>query len=80
MSRSGIGNAQIGDSYALASITAAVLGGAALSGARDVHRRPVASVLLALILSALPFLELSTETAVIITGVLVLLSIVLFHW
>ena len=34
MARSGIGNAQIGDSYALASITAAVLGGAALSGGR----------------------------------------------
>ena len=34
MTRSGIGNAQIGDSYALSSITAAVLGGAALSGGR----------------------------------------------
>ena len=80
MSRSGIGNAQIGDSYALASITAAVLGGAALSGGRATFiGGTVASVLLALILSALPFLELSTEHGLIITGVLVLLGIVLFQ-
>jgi ribose transport system ATP-binding protein len=34
MARSSVGNAQIGDSYALNSITAAVLGGAALTGGR----------------------------------------------
>ncbi len=80
MTRSGIGNAQIGDSYALASITAAVLGGAALSGGRATFLgATVASVLLALILSALPFLELSTEHGQMITGVLVLLGIVLFQ-
>ncbi|HEY6567489.1 MAG TPA: amidohydrolase family protein [Actinomycetota bacterium] len=80
MSRSGIGNAQIGDSYALASITAAVLGGAALSGGRATFiGGTVASVLLALILTALPFLDLSTEHGLMITGVLVLLGIVLFQ-
>ncbi|MGZ5305791.1 MAG: amidohydrolase family protein [Actinomycetota bacterium] len=80
MTRSGIGNAQIGDSYALASITAAVLGGAALSGGRATFLgASVASVLLALILSALPFLELSTEHGLMITGVLVLVGIVLFQ-
>ena len=80
MARSGIGNAQIGDSYALASITAAVLGGAALSGGRATFiGAAVASVLLALILSALPFLGLSAEHGLMITGVLVLLGIVLFQ-
>jgi cytosine/adenosine deaminase-related metal-dependent hydrolase/ribose/xylose/arabinose/galactoside ABC-type transport system permease subunit len=80
MTRSGIGNAQIGDSYALSSITAAVLGGAALSGGRATFLgASVASVLLALIISALPFLGLSTEHGLMITGVLVLLGIVLFQ-
>jgi 5-methylthioadenosine/S-adenosylhomocysteine deaminase len=80
MARSGIGNAQIGDSYALASITAAVLGGAALSGGRATFLGgTVASVLLALILSALPFLGLSAEHGLMITGVLVLLGIMLFQ-
>jgi cytosine/adenosine deaminase-related metal-dependent hydrolase len=80
MARSGIGNAQIGDAYALSSITAAVLGGAALSGGRATFiGGTVASVLLALIIAALPFLGLSTEHGLMITGVLVLLGIVLFQ-
>jgi len=80
MTRSGIGNAQIGDSYALSSITAAVLGGASLSGGRATFLgASVASVLLALIISALPFLGLSAEHGLIITGVLVLLGIALFQ-
>ena len=75
-----IGNAQIGDSYALASITAAVLGGAALAGGRATFiGAAVASVLLALILTALPFLGLSAEHGLMIIGVLVLLGIVLFQ-
>lgn len=80
MTRSGIGNAQIGDSYALSSITAAVLGGAALSGGRATFiGGTVAAVLLALIINALPFLGLSAEHGMMITGVLVLLGIVLFQ-
>ncbi|MGZ8582197.1 MAG: amidohydrolase family protein [Actinomycetota bacterium] len=80
MTRSGIGNAAIGDSYAINSITAAVLGGAALSGGRATFLGAlVASVLLALIISALPFLGLSAEHGLIIIGVLVLLGIVLFQ-
>jgi 5-methylthioadenosine/S-adenosylhomocysteine deaminase len=80
MSRSGVGNAQIGESYALSSITAAVLGGAALSGGRATFLgATVASVLLALIVSALPFLGLSAEHGQMITGGLVLLGIVLFQ-
>ena len=80
MARSGIGNAQIGESYALNSITAAVLGGAALSGGRATFLGAlVASVLLALIISALPFLGLAAEHGLMIIGVLVLLGIVLFQ-
>ena len=80
MTRSGIGNAQIGDSYALSSITAAVLGGAALSGGRATFLgASVAAVLLALIISALPFLGLSAEHGLIITGVLVLVGVALFQ-
>jgi cytosine/adenosine deaminase-related metal-dependent hydrolase/ribose/xylose/arabinose/galactoside ABC-type transport system permease subunit len=80
MARSSVGNAQIGDSYALNSITAAVLGGAALSGGRATFvGGVVASVLLALILTALPFLGLSSEYGLIIIGILVLLGIVLFQ-
>jgi cytosine/adenosine deaminase-related metal-dependent hydrolase/ribose/xylose/arabinose/galactoside ABC-type transport system permease subunit len=80
MARSGIGNAQIGDTYALNSITAAVLGGAALAGGRATFvGGVVASVLLALIISALPFLGLSTEHGLMIIGVLVLLGVALFQ-
>jgi cytosine/adenosine deaminase-related metal-dependent hydrolase/ribose/xylose/arabinose/galactoside ABC-type transport system permease subunit len=80
MARSGIGNAQIGDSYALNSITAAVLGGAALSGGRATFiGATVASVLLALIITALPFLGLSGEYGLIVIGVLVLIGIVLYQ-
>jgi 5-methylthioadenosine/S-adenosylhomocysteine deaminase len=80
MTRSGIGNAQIGESFALNSITAAVLGGAALSGGRATFLgAATASVLLALIISALPFLGLSAEHGQMIIGLLVLLGIVLFQ-
>ena len=80
MTRSGIGNAQIGDSYALNSITAAVLGGAALSGGRATFLgATVASVLLALIISVLPFLGLGAEHGLMIIGILVLLGIALFQ-
>jgi 5-methylthioadenosine/S-adenosylhomocysteine deaminase len=80
LSRTGIGNAQIGASYTLNSITAAVLGGTALSGGRATFIGVVvASVLLATIISALPFLGLSTEHGLMIIGVLVLLGIALFQ-
>jgi cytosine/adenosine deaminase-related metal-dependent hydrolase/ribose/xylose/arabinose/galactoside ABC-type transport system permease subunit len=80
MTRSSVGNAAIGDSYALDSITAAVLGGAALSGGRATFLGAVvASVLLSLIIIALPFLGLSSEYGLMIVGVLVLIGIVLFQ-
>jgi cytosine/adenosine deaminase-related metal-dependent hydrolase/ribose/xylose/arabinose/galactoside ABC-type transport system permease subunit len=80
MARSPIGNAQIGSSFALNSITAAVLGGAALSGGRATFvGSTVAAVLLALITTALPFLELSPTDGSMIVGLLVLAGIILFQ-
>ncbi len=80
MSRSPVGNAQIGSSYALNSITAAVLGGASLAGGKATFiGTATASVLLALILTALPFLGLTPDHGLMIIGVLVLLGIVLFQ-
>jgi cytosine/adenosine deaminase-related metal-dependent hydrolase/ribose/xylose/arabinose/galactoside ABC-type transport system permease subunit len=80
MARSPIGNAQIGSSFALNSITAAVLGGAALSGGRATFvGSTVAAVLLALITTALPFLGLSPTDGTMIIGLLVLAGIILFQ-
>jgi 5-methylthioadenosine/S-adenosylhomocysteine deaminase len=80
MARSPIGNAQIGSSFALNSITAAVLGGAALSGGRATFvGSTVAAVLLALVITALPFLDLSPTDGSMIIGLLVLVGIVLFQ-
>ncbi|GIU92770.1 MAG: hypothetical protein KatS3mg011_1676 [Acidimicrobiia bacterium] len=80
MARTGVGNAQIGSSYTLNSITAAVLGGASLAGGRATFvGAVVASLLLALIIAVLPFLGLSTEHGLMVIGVLVLIGIVLFQ-
>ncbi len=80
MARSGVGNAQIGSSYTLNSITAAVLGGAALTGGRATFvGGVVASLLLALIISVLPFLGLGTEHGLMIIGLLVLVGVILFQ-
>jgi cytosine/adenosine deaminase-related metal-dependent hydrolase/ribose/xylose/arabinose/galactoside ABC-type transport system permease subunit len=80
MARSPIGNATVGSTFALNSITAAVLGGAALSGGRATFLGgTVAAVLLALILTVLPYLGLSPDDGPMIIGVLVLLGIVLFQ-
>ena len=80
MARSPIGNATIGSTFALTSITAAVLGGAALAGGRATFLgSTVAALLLALIITVLPFLGLSPDDGPLIIGVLVLLGIVLFQ-
>ena len=80
MARSGIGNAQIGQAYTLNSITAAVLGGAALSGGRATFvGAVVAAVLLALIITALPFLGLMPEHGLMAIGVLVILGIAFYQ-
>ncbi|HEX6196599.1 MAG TPA: amidohydrolase family protein [Jiangellaceae bacterium] len=80
MARSGVGNADIGTSYTLNSITAAVLGGAALTGGRATFvGSVVASVLLATIITVLPFLGLSADYGLVIIGVLVLIGVILFQ-
>jgi ribose transport system ATP-binding protein len=80
MVRSPIGNAQSGGSFTLNSITAAVLGGAALAGGRATFvGGTVAAVLLALIITALPFLGLAPTDGPMIIGLLVLAGIVLFQ-
>jgi cytosine/adenosine deaminase-related metal-dependent hydrolase/ribose/xylose/arabinose/galactoside ABC-type transport system permease subunit len=80
MARSPIGNATIGSTFALNSITAAVLGGASLAGGRATFLgATVAAILLALIITVLPYLGLSPNDGPMIIGVLVLLGIVLFQ-
>ena len=80
MARSPIGNAQVGSTFALNSITAAVLGGASLAGGRATFiGGTVAAILLALILTVLPYLGLSPNDGPMIIGILVLIGIVLFQ-
>jgi len=80
MARSPIGNASIGAPFTLNSITAAVLGGASLAGGRATFLGgAVAAVLLALIITALPFLGLSPDDGAMIIGLLVLAGMILFQ-
>jgi cytosine/adenosine deaminase-related metal-dependent hydrolase/branched-subunit amino acid ABC-type transport system permease component len=80
MARTPVGNAQVGSTFALNSITAAVLGGASLAGGRATFvGGTVAALLLALILTVLPYLGLSPTDGSMIIGGLVLLGIVLFQ-
>ena len=80
MARSPIGNAQVGSTFALNSITAAVLGGASLAGGRATFLGgSVAALLLSVILVALPFNGLQPDDGAMIIGVLVLAGIFLFQ-
>ncbi|HJR92499.1 MAG TPA: amidohydrolase family protein [Acidimicrobiia bacterium] len=80
MARSPIGNAQVGSTFALNSITAAVLGGASLAGGRATFvGGTVAALLLAVILTVLPYLGLTPSDGTMIIGALVLVGIVLFQ-
>ena len=80
MARSPVGNATIGSTFALNSITAAVLGGASLAGGRTTFLgSAVAALLLAIIITVLPFLGLAPDDGPLIIGVLLLLGIILFQ-
>ena len=80
MARSPIGNAQVGSTFALSSITAAVLGGASLAGGRATFLGgTVAALLLAVIITVLPYLGLSNSDGLMIIGGLVLIGIILFQ-
>jgi 5-methylthioadenosine/S-adenosylhomocysteine deaminase len=80
MARSAIGNAQVGTPFALNSITAAVLGGASLAGGRATFLGGlVASLLLALILTMLPYLGMSPADGPMIIGLLLMAGILLYQ-
>ena len=80
MVRSPVGSAQIGNSYVLNGLTAAVLGGASLAGGRATFvGGAVASVLLALIITALPFLGLTPDHGLMVIGALVLIGMILYQ-
>ncbi|MBI4261774.1 MAG: amidohydrolase family protein [Actinobacteria bacterium] len=80
MARSPIGNAQVGAPFALNSITAAVLGGASLAGGRATFLGgTVAALLLAVILTVLPYLGLSPADGPMIIGLLLVSGILLYQ-
>ena len=76
----GIGDPRAGTSYALTSLTAAVLGGTSLMGGRGTFIGAVVSALfLTLIINVLPLLGLSNVVGLITVGVLMLLGVILFQ-
>ncbi len=75
-----VGDPRSGDSFALTSITAAVLGGASLAGGRGSFiGAVVAALFLSLIVNILPFLGLTTEVGLISIGVLMLVGVLLYN-
>ncbi len=76
----GIGDPRAGTSYALTSLTAAVLGGTSLMGGRGTFIGAVVSALfLTLIVNVLPLLGLSSVVGLITIGVLMLLGLILYQ-
>jgi cytosine/adenosine deaminase-related metal-dependent hydrolase/ribose/xylose/arabinose/galactoside ABC-type transport system permease subunit len=76
----GIGDPRAGSSYALTSITAAVLGGTSLAGGRGTFIGAVVSALfLSLIVNILPLLGMSNVVGLIAVGVLILLGVILYQ-
>jgi ribose transport system ATP-binding protein len=77
--QTGVGSADIGDSYALPSIAACVIGGASLGGGRGSFVGCVmAAVFLTLLVNIAPLLQLSPSYSDLITGVLTLLAVVAY--
>jgi len=76
----GIGDPRAGSSYALTSLTAAVLGGSSFMGGRGTFIGGVVSALfLTLITNVLPLLGLSSVVGSITIGVLLLLGLILYQ-
>lgn len=76
----GVGDPRAGSSYALTSLTAAVLGGSSLMGGRGTFIGAVVSALfLTLIMNVLPLLGLSSVVGSITIGVLLLLGLILYQ-
>lgn len=76
----GVGDPRAGSSYALASLAAAVLGGASLMGGRGTFIGAiVAALFLTLIINILPLLGLSNVVGLIAVGVLLLFGLVFYQ-
>jgi 5-methylthioadenosine/S-adenosylhomocysteine deaminase len=76
----GIGDPRAGSTYALTSITAAVLGGTSLAGGRGTFIGAVVSALfLSLIINILPLLGMSNVVGTIAIGVLILVGVILYQ-
>ncbi|RPI96559.1 MAG: hypothetical protein EHM39_10765, partial [Chloroflexi bacterium] len=76
----GVGDPRAGSSYALTSLTAAVLGGASLMGGRGTFIGAIVSALfLTLIINILPLLGLSNVVGLITIGVLLLLGLAFYQ-
>jgi ribose transport system ATP-binding protein len=76
----GIGDARLGGGYALASIAAAVLGGAALSGGRGSFLGAlIGAIFFSLILNVLPFLGWGSAWGDIGRGAITLAALVVFQ-
>ncbi len=77
--QTGIGSPGIGDSYALLSIAACVIGGASLGGGRGSFVGClVAGVFLSLLVNIAPLLQLSPSYSQLITGLLTLLAVLAY--
>jgi ribose transport system ATP-binding protein len=75
MGQAGVGSADVGLGYTLSTITAVVLGGAAIGGGRGAFLSTVAgATLIQVVTSALPFLQLSQAWEDWMIGGLILLS------
>ncbi len=75
-----VGDPRAGSSYALTSLTAAVLGGTILTGGRGTFiGAVVAALFLTLIVNVLPLLGLSNVVGSITVGVLLLLGVMLYQ-
>ncbi|HSL45457.1 MAG TPA: amidohydrolase family protein [Anaerolineales bacterium] len=76
----GVGDPRAGSSYALTSLTAAVLGGASLMGGRGTFIGAiVSSLFLTLIINILPLLGLSNVVGLITIGVLLLFGLAFYQ-
>jgi len=79
MGQAGIGSAGVGVGYTLTSITAVVLGGAAIGGGRGAFLGALAgATLIQVITSALPYLQLQEAWNEWLLGGLILLSAILY--
>ena len=75
LGQAGIGSADVGTDYTLTTITAVVLGGAAIGGGRGAFLGALAGAgLIEVITSAIPFLQLSDASEQWLIGGLILLS------